>query len=175
MLLLTYSRSLLTYSRSLDTRAQKYGVTVRTSVWAREAGVCASVQSAGGSSQEARSSTYDGEFRDGKMHGRGSLTWGDGKRFMGDFRDNCLHGYGVFESPDDWTYTGALEFDRPTKGVFTGKDGIRYAVVYAKNCDFIWNQPTPETMKPDPSYLESARVWYVMTSVSGFNNRKGAA
>ena len=115
--------------------------------------MCASVQSAGGNSQEARSSTYDGEFRDGKMHGRGSLTWGDGKRFMGDFRDNCLHGYGVFESPDDWTYTGALEFDRPTKGVFTGKDRIRYAVVYAKNCDFIWNQPTPETMKPDPSYL----------------------
>jgi hypothetical protein len=107
------------------------------SLWAREAGVCAKVQSAEGNSEEATRSSYDGEFRDGKMHGRGSLTWCDGKRYKGDFRDDCLHGHGVFESLEGWTYNGDFELDQPTKGVITGKDRVRYAVAYAKNCDFL--------------------------------------
>ena len=137
MLLLTYSRSLLTYSSSLDIRAQKFGATVRTSLWARGAGVCARVQSAEGNSEEAKRSSYDGEFRDNKMNGRGSLTWCDGQRYKGDFRDDCLHGHGFFESPEGWTYTGEFELDQPTMGVLTGKDRVRYAVAYAKNCDFL--------------------------------------
>jgi hypothetical protein len=99
--------------------------------------VCARVQNAGGNSEEATKSSYDGEFRDGKMHGRGCLTWCDGKRYKGDFRDDCLHGHGVFESLEGWTYNGDFELDQPTKGVITGKDRVRYAVAYAKNCDFL--------------------------------------
>ena len=99
--------------------------------------MCARVQSAEGNLEEAKRSSYDGEFRDNKMHGQGSLTWCDGKRYKGDFRDDCLHGHGVFESPQGWTYTGEFELDQPTKGVITGKDRVRYAVVYTKNCDLL--------------------------------------
>lgn len=43
---------------------------------------------------------YEGEFRDGKRHGRGAYTWPDGSRYEGGFRDGVLHGRGVMTKPD---------------------------------------------------------------------------
>ncbi len=39
--------------------------------------------------------TVEGEWRDGKQHGRGISTWADGHRYEGEFRDGMEHGRGI--------------------------------------------------------------------------------
>ena len=57
-----------------------------------------------------------------------------------------LYGHGVFTSAQGgWTYSGALERDRPTEGELVEADGRRYKVAYAKDCAFICDNPKPKT------------------------------
>ena len=57
-----------------------------------------------------------------------------------------MHGRGVFTSAQGgWTYSGALERDRPTEGELVEADGRRFKVVYAKDCAEIFNNPSPKT------------------------------
>jgi hypothetical protein len=39
--------------------------------------------------------SYDGDFIDDNLHGRGIYTSPDGDRFEGDWRDNKRHGRGI--------------------------------------------------------------------------------
>ena len=41
---------------------------------------------------------YEGDYLDGKIHGKGVSTWADGSRYEGDWVYNKQHGKGV------WTY-----------------------------------------------------------------------
>lgn len=45
-------------------------------------------------------STYEGQFRMGKKHGRGSEATKDGGVYVGDFKDDRADGYGRFTNPD---------------------------------------------------------------------------
>ena len=56
-----------------------------------------------------------------------------------------MHGQGTYTHSTGWSYTGALEGNRPTQGVLTEADGRRFTVSYAKTCKLIWNNPTPRT------------------------------
>jgi hypothetical protein len=38
---------------------------------------------------------YEGEFRDDKMHGRGTDTLPNGQKYVGEFRDNKRNGQGT--------------------------------------------------------------------------------
>ena len=52
-------------------------------------------------------STYEGEWRDGKMHGRGIYSWPNGDVFEGDWRNGKMHGRGIHTWPgEDSTRTG---------------------------------------------------------------------
>ena len=42
------------------------------------------------------SSTYVGEFKDGKLHGQGTFTWADGEKYVGEWKDDLQHGQGTF-------------------------------------------------------------------------------
>ena len=67
-------------------------------------------------------------------------------RYDGQWHENDCHGRGVFTSAQGgWTYSGALDMDRPTEGEFVEADGCRFKVTYAKNCAFILNNPKAKT------------------------------
>ena len=51
-------------------------------------------------------STYEGEFKDGKVHGHGTYVWPDGTTYTGDFVDGLPEGTGTTTWPDGGTYTG---------------------------------------------------------------------
>ncbi|XP_033021535.1 ALS2 C-terminal-like protein [Lacerta agilis] len=42
-----------------------------------------------------KGATYEGEWRLSKPHGKGTLTWPDGRNYVGDFQDGMEHGFGI--------------------------------------------------------------------------------
>lgn len=66
-----------------------------------------------GKSEEARTSNpsrsgerYEGEYRDGKRHGRGILTFSNGDRYEGSFVDGEIHGRGgMYRANGDMYFT----------------------------------------------------------------------
>ncbi len=42
---------------------------------------------------------YEGTFRDGLMHGRGTLSWPNGERYEGEFQNGLMHGRGTYYFP----------------------------------------------------------------------------
>ena len=51
-------------------------------------------------------STYEGEFKDGKVHGHGTYVWPDGTTYTGDFVDGLPEGTGTITWPDGTSYMG---------------------------------------------------------------------
>ena len=67
-------------------------------------------------------------------------------RYDGQYYEDIIHGRGVFTSVQGgWTYSGALERDRPTEGELVEADGRRFKVTHAKDCAFIHLNPKPKT------------------------------
>ena len=46
---------------------------------------------------------YEGDWRDGKRHGKGVFTKPDGYRYEGEYRAGKAHGKGVETWPDGWS------------------------------------------------------------------------
>jgi len=67
---------------------------------------------------------YVGEWKDGKWHGQGTLTYADGAKYVGEFKDRQPHGQGTFTSPDGTKYVGELkDGEVHGQGTFTFSDG----------------------------------------------------
>ena len=67
-------------------------------------------------------------------------------RYDGQYHEDMIHGRGVFTSAQGgWTYSGALDRDRPTEGELVEADGRRFKVTYAKDCAFIQDNPKAKT------------------------------
>lgn len=83
--------------------------------------------------EDGRTLIYEGDFKNGKKHGRGKQKW-DGNVYEGEFREGLWHGKGVavFENGD--RYEG--EFHNSAlhgRGVFTKPNGSRLEGVFEKN------------------------------------------
>jgi hypothetical protein len=50
--------------------------------------------------------SYNGEWKDGKMHGEGEYLFSDGKGYKGSFKDNNCEGFGIAEYPIGSSYEG---------------------------------------------------------------------
>jgi hypothetical protein len=72
------------------------------------------------------------------------------------WHEDDIHGQGTFAHSAGWSYTGALERDRPTHGELTEADGRRFTVTYAKTCDAIFKSPKPKTKVGGDAVLEWA-------------------
>lgn len=53
-------------------------------------------------------SVFNGSLVNGKLHGHGTLVWGNGDKYEGDFRDGLMHGDGVFQGYRE-RYEGEFE------------------------------------------------------------------
>jgi hypothetical protein len=77
-------------------------------------------------------SSYSGEFRAGKKHGKGVKVMPNGDRYEGDFNDDYRHGRGVYVwgNKTTWAgdrYEGQYQRDlRHGKGIYIWSSGDRY-------------------------------------------------
>jgi hypothetical protein len=65
--------------------------------------------------------------------------------YDGQYHEDMMHGRGVFISAKGWTYSGGFEQKRPTEGELVEADGRRFKVTYAKDCAFITHNPNAIT------------------------------
>ena len=50
--------------------------------------------------------SYEGEFRNNKLNGKGVFNWGDGKIYTGNYVNNKKHGYGKLKWNNNSFYEG---------------------------------------------------------------------
>jgi hypothetical protein len=56
---------------------------------------------------------YEGELRDGKLHGQGVYVWADGDQYEGDLQNGKMHGRGVYTNSGGDRYEGEWRDNRP--------------------------------------------------------------
>ncbi|SPQ98893.1 unnamed protein product (mitochondrion) [Plasmodiophora brassicae] len=86
--------------------------------------------------------TYEGDFVDGEMTGRGTKTWSDGRRYDGEFVMGEFHGKGTFVDKDESRYEGDWESNqRSGNGVLRLANGDVVSGVYRQHCivQGVWN------------------------------------
>ena len=70
---------------------------------------------------------YEGEFRDGKEHGRGTKTYSNGSRYEGDWRNGKKHGYGTETWASGSRYEGEFRDGKEHgRGTINYANGNRY-------------------------------------------------
>ncbi|KAF8565987.1 hypothetical protein P879_01891 [Paragonimus westermani] len=74
------------------------------------------------------SNLYEGELRNGLLHGKGKFTWSeDGVCYTGDFSNNEISGTGRIEWPDGSYYEGeVVRGMRHGQGTYFHPSGLRY-------------------------------------------------
>ena len=76
-------------------------------------------------------SYYEGDFVNGKFHGKGKYTWANGTYYEGEFANGDFNGYGKRTYDDGAVYEGEFENDmRHGKGKMILADGETYEGVY---------------------------------------------
>jgi len=50
--------------------------------------------------------SYEGEFKDGKFHGMGTMTYPNGDKYTGDWQKGAPSGQGTLTLPDGRHHTG---------------------------------------------------------------------
>ena len=71
--------------------------------------------------------TYDGALKDGKINGKGTLTWPDGTKYVGELKDGAPDGEGAFTFFGGTKYVGEFKdgkFDG--KGTLPRESGYKY-------------------------------------------------
>ena len=71
--------------------------------------------------------TYVGAFDNGNMNDvKGVYTWASGWKYDGEYKDGLMHGFGVMTSPDGIVFEGQFKNDSRHKGTLTSPDGSVY-------------------------------------------------
>ena len=76
---------------------------------------------------ELENDRYEGEYKDGKCHGRGVCVRADGSRYEGGYEDGKCHGRGVCVRADGSRYEGEFKHNKGHgRGIYVGANGNRY-------------------------------------------------
>ncbi len=76
--------------------------------------------------------SYDGEWKEGKITGKGTFIWKNGEKYVGEWLNNLRHGHGVETYPENdsinrISYDGEWKGDmRSGQGTLTWKSGEKY-------------------------------------------------
>ena len=66
---------------------------------------------------------YEGEWKDGKRHGKGIYTWPDGGKYDGEWEDGEIHGQGILVLSDGYTEEGEFSDNELIIGTVTWPNG----------------------------------------------------
>ena len=84
-------------------------------------------------------SRYDGHWKEGRWHGKGSYDWpsdvDNRPRYEGDFKDGHLHGSGVLTWADGDRFLGQFRLNAPEKGLLEKKDDSLPTLVLQFDCE----------------------------------------
>ena len=70
---------------------------------------------------------YEGGFKDGMKHGKGTLTTRNNRSYEGDWENDKPHGFGINTFPNGKVYTGNFDKGKPVgDGQWTYSDGRTY-------------------------------------------------
>jgi hypothetical protein len=70
---------------------------------------------------------YVGEWKDDRVHGKGTSTWPNGHKYVGEWKDGEMHGQGIYTEADGTQYVGEFkEHKRNGQGTATLPDGTQY-------------------------------------------------
>ena len=80
---------------------------------------------------------YVGEWKDGKRHGQGKYTFGNGRwkgdKYVGQFLDDKFHGQGTYTFADGRKYIGQWkDSEKQGRGTFTFPNGDKYVGEWKK-------------------------------------------
>jgi hypothetical protein len=71
--------------------------------------------------------SYNGEWKDGMMHGEGEYLFGDGKSYKGSFSNNNCEGFGIAEYPIGSSYEGQWKNGKfHGEGTMRSTDDLKY-------------------------------------------------
>ena len=74
---------------------------------------------------------YDGEFKDGLLHGQGTMTFATGDQYVGEFKDGLRHGQGTNTWANGDQYVGEFKDDKKHgQGTATDTNGNQYVGEY---------------------------------------------
>lgn len=78
---------------------------------------------------------YEGEYRGGRMNGRGVYAFSNGNRYEGDWLNDDFHGRGAFIYANGNRYDGEFRNDRPNGvGTYKRADGTTYSGSWTNGC-----------------------------------------
>ena len=78
--------------------------------------------------------TYKGNFKNGKMHGQGTLIMNNGNKYVGTFANGQISGKGTLTFANGDKYVGEfVNGDMHGKGTLTQKDGEKYVGEFKNN------------------------------------------
>ena len=75
----------------------------------------------------AEGQTYEGEWQDDTMTGRGVFRYASSAKYEGEFLKNLYHGHGIYTFPDGAAYDGPFSNNQMHgAGTFTDKQGVKW-------------------------------------------------
>ncbi len=87
----------------------------------------------------ANGKKYTGDWVKDKQMGHGVFTWPNGDRYEGQYKDGRMHGTGTYNYADGKKYIGDWKEDaRAGRGIYTWPNGDRYEIKCSEiSCDYI--------------------------------------
>jgi len=91
-------------------------------------------QDGDGTYQWPNGDEYQGEFKNGKPHGRGTCNFADGRKYVGDWKNGKREGRGTFTRSEGKKYVGSWKNDKfDGQGTYTWPNGDKYAGSFKEN------------------------------------------
>ena len=83
---------------------------------------------------------YEGHIANGKMHGKGRLTWPNGGDiYIGGFINNAMHGKGLMQASTGNYYCGDINFNQfHGRGIYTYQNGDKFSSEWRQDVPFGW-------------------------------------
>ncbi|KAL4219591.1 MORN repeat-containing protein 5 [Mactra antiquata] len=84
---------------------------------------------------EYTGSSYEGDYKNGRLEGNGKYTFPTETRYEGELKDGMFHGKGTLFFPNGSKYVATWENGRALEGKYTFADGLPYEEENWEYCD----------------------------------------
>merc|ERR1711912_99890 len=79
-----------------------------------------------GNKMEYTGSSYEGDYNNGRLEGKGKYTFPTETKYEGEMKDGMFHGQGTLFFPNGSKYEATWQEGRAVEGKYTFSDGLGY-------------------------------------------------